>query len=74
MTENEILARLNELRCKTCWHLPTDDEGCTGCMVVGPFIKRNIILNDEQWDWFVELLENPPEPTEALRELFRRHG
>lgn len=64
MTENEILARLNELRCKTCWHLPTDDEGCTGC---------RIVLPPEAYDKIVELIQDPPEPTEALRKLFRRH-
>lgn len=33
--------------------------------------QRTTILNAQQWDHFVELLMNPPEPTEALRRLMQ---
>lgn len=31
------------------------------------------VLSDEDFDYFMEVLENPPEPTEKLKELFERH-
>ena len=31
-----------------------------------------ILLNDEDWETFVAHLDEPPAPTEALRQLLRR--
>lgn len=31
-----------------------------------------ILLNDEDWEAFVAHLDEPPAPTEALRQLLRR--
>ncbi|WP_043751856.1 type II toxin-antitoxin system TacA family antitoxin [Imhoffiella purpurea] len=32
---------------------------------------QHFVLGDEEWRDFVATLENPPEPTEALREAWR---
>jgi hypothetical protein len=34
--------------------------------------ERILVLDERNWNAFVEMLENPPEPTEALKKLFRR--
>jgi uncharacterized protein (DUF1778 family) len=33
-----------------------------------------ISLSEADWEKFVELLENPPEPTEELKALFTKDG
>lgn len=34
-------------------------------------IPARLVLDDEEFDRIVDLVENPPAPTEALRELMR---
>jgi uncharacterized protein (DUF1778 family) len=31
-------------------------------------------LTQEQWDKFIDTINNPPEPSEKLKELFRKYG
>ena len=37
-------------------------------------IPARLVLDDKVFDRVAALLENPPAPTEALRELMRGHG
>lgn len=37
-------------------------------------VQNGIILSPEASAKFIELLQNPPAPNEALKELFRKHG
>jgi hypothetical protein len=36
-------------------------------------LNAPIVLNAEAWRVLTDLIEHPPEPTVAMRELFRRH-
>lgn len=63
-----------EIRGEPLQSIPTDNDERADDTACPYDFTAPIILSDEQWDWFVELLEHPPEPTEALRELFRRYG
>jgi uncharacterized protein (DUF1778 family) len=38
------------------------------------FIPARLVLDDKVFDRIVDLLENPPAPTDALRELMRGQG
>lgn len=38
------------------------------------FIPARLVLDDNVFDRVVDLLENPPAPTKALRELMRGQG
>ncbi|MBI5443839.1 MAG: DUF1778 domain-containing protein [Deltaproteobacteria bacterium] len=38
------------------------------------FIPARIVVEDESFDRLVDSIENPPPPTEALRELLRGQG
>ena len=33
--------------------------------------NKKVDLNKKQWDFVMDLLDNPPEPTESLKDLFR---
>lgn len=33
--------------------------------------NKKVNLNKKQWDFVMDLLDNPPEPTESLKDLFR---
>jgi len=35
-------------------------------------IPTHMVLTDESWDMVVDLIENPREPTQALRDLMQR--
>lgn len=36
--------------------------------------SETIVLSDEDFEKLQEVIENPPEPSEKLRELFRKYG
>lgn len=38
------------------------------------FVPARIVVDDEEFDRIVAMIENPPRPTEALRELMRGDG
>jgi hypothetical protein len=43
-------------------------EDCNKC---DPFpLGRNLIVTQESWEMIIDLIKNPPEPTEALKKLF----
>ena len=33
--------------------------------------NKKVDLNKKQWDFVMDLLDNPPEPTKSLKDLFR---
>ena len=33
--------------------------------------NKQIMLNKKQWDFVMDLLDNPPEPTDALKDLLK---
>lgn len=33
--------------------------------------NKKVDLNKKQWDFVMDLLDNPPEPTESLKDLFK---
>lgn len=68
----EIQTRLDELRCKTCWHLPTDDEGCTGCRMVLPAAARHLVLPDEAMNAVLGAMISPLDLTATARSSFAR--
>jgi len=49
-------------------HLDTLDE-----MPAEYFIPQRIVVDAETWEWIVADIENPGEPTQALRDLMQRH-
>ncbi len=36
--------------------------------------NKKIKLNKKQWDFVEDMLENPPEPTDSLKELFSKNN
>lgn len=40
--------------------------------VTSPFLEETIVLDDQEWSTFIELLEAPPRHIPALAELLAR--
>ena len=35
-------------------------------------VNKEVLLNNEQWDYVEKLINNPPEPTQELKDLFQK--
>lgn len=52
--------------------LPLDVEGWH-CENIRCSYSPSVVLNDEEFEFFLEVLDNPPEPTERMKEAFESY-
>lgn len=39
-----------------------------------PFLRKPLVLSQEDYDRFIKTCETPPQPSERLLEMFREYG
>lgn len=54
--------------CSGCW-IYTDGPQKGRCILAGPYTGYQIMLSEEEWKTFNYVLDNPPHPNQALKDL-----